>query len=112
MNGRPADIVARATEAACAQHASNGVLGSLLHRAPTGAASSLLATDAALRQTVGQHVARLYIEAMALVQQRRAEVAAVADALVRRRVLTGVEVADIMRKHERAKSTRGESYEQ
>lgn len=109
--GAESDL-ARATEAACAQHASNGVLGSLLHRAPTGAASSLLATDAALRQTVGQHVARLYIEAMALVQQRRAEVAAVADALVRRRVLTGVEVADIMRKHERAKSTRGESYEQ
>ena len=109
--GAESDL-AKATEAVCAQHASNGVLGSLLHRAPTGAASSLLATDAALRQAVGQHAARLYVEATALVQQRRAEVAAVADALVGRRVLTGAEVVDIMRNLARAKSTGGESYGQ
>jgi DNA polymerase III delta prime subunit len=104
--GAESDL-ARATEAACAQHASNGVLGSLLHRAPTGAASSVLMTDATLRRAVGQHVERLYVEATTLVRQRYDAVSAVADALVRRRVLTGAEVADVMQQHERTKSPRG-----
>jgi MoxR-like ATPase len=101
--GAESDL-AQATEAVCAQHASNGVLGSLLHRAPTGMASSLLATDAAFRDTVGQHVSRLYGEATNLVRLRRSAIAALADALVRRRVLTGSEAADIVNNQAQAQS--------
>lgn len=91
--GAESDL-ARATELVCMQHASSGLGSSLVHLAPSGSASALL-IDPKFRQTVEQHIARLYSEAAALVRERQADVTAVADALVKRRVLSGAQVRAI-----------------
>ena len=96
--GAESDLIG-ATELICSLHVSAGLGDSLLHLAPTGSASILLLHDPALRKTVSQHVARLYADAVALIRRDRAAVAAVSDALVQRRFLTGAEVSEIIDKH-------------
>ena len=89
-----------ATELVCSAHVSAGLAGdSLLHLAPTGAAATLLLGDPPLRQAVGQHIARLYTESLAMVRRRRTAVLAVADALTRARLLTGDQVRAICEQH-------------
>jgi hypothetical protein len=94
--GAESDLIG-ATEMICSLHVSAGLGGSLLHLAPTGSASILLLHDAALRKTVEGHVERLYADALTLIRRHRAAVAAVSDTLVERRVLTGAEVAALVR---------------
>ena len=95
--GAESDL-AQATELVCMQHASSGLGGSLLHLAPSGSASALL-IDPVFRKTVEQHIARLYAEAEALVRERQAAVTAVAEALIKRRVLSGAQVRVITLQH-------------
>ncbi len=97
-SGAESDL-ASATDLVCAQHASNGVAGALVHRAASADAASLLSTDPVLRRTVGRHVARLYAEAQTLVRRRRAAVERIADALVERRLLNGDEVVRLVGGH-------------
>jgi len=88
--------LAKATAALAAMVVSTGLAGALTHLAPSGAATDMLRLDAGLRRMVEQRLAKLYAESMTLIGAHRGEVAAVAEALVARRFLTGVEVTAII----------------
>ncbi len=75
-----------------AAHASAGLGAWLVHRAPSEHAIALLRDDPVLREVVDAHLAALYREALAFVDNHRAAIERVADALVARRLLTGEDI--------------------
>ena len=94
--GGPGSDLQRATAVVLDIHTAYGLGGSLLYRHPAEAARALN-DDPELRRTVEAHVMRLYAEAEAFVRERRPVIEAVAERLLTARVLSGDEVAAIIR---------------
>ena len=91
--------LAKATGLLASVHATVGLGGSLVHRASDEAATALLVHDAALRQTVEDHLSRLYADARRIVETERDVVLGIADALVARRHLSGDDIEALAGRH-------------
>ncbi len=89
--------LAEATATVAAAHASAGMGDTLLHLAPQDEAASILLRDRRLRLAVEADVRQAYIDALALVTANREAVERVAEALFRRRFLTGDEIERLVR---------------
>lgn len=109
LGGRAADIVLGsgphagashdlrlATAHVVALHATHGLGDSLLYRGEAGAAAGLIAADADLARCLEHDLQRLMRASLRLITRNRRAVLALADCLIRRRVLTGTEVAALV----------------
>lgn len=112
LGGRAADIVLgtgphagasvdlrMATAQLTALHTSHGLGDGLLYRRDPGHAADLLAGDPVLAHRLEQHLQRLMAASLRLIEGNRRAVSAVAEALVRQRVLTGSEVVNLAANH-------------
>lgn len=93
--GRSSDL-ARATRYLLDIHTNLGLGESLVYR---GDAADALRYDPLLRDTIDGDLIRLYAVACAFVREHRTAIEAIADRLVAARVLSGDEVAAIIRAH-------------
>jgi hypothetical protein len=93
-----ASDLAKATTLLAGLHAAFGLGDTLLAVGGPEDVADMLRFDPALRAVVEADLQRLYGEAQALVAARRAEIDAVATALVRQRFLTGDEVRALIRR--------------
>ncbi|GJD58085.1 AAA family ATPase [Methylobacterium dankookense] len=84
--------LAVATNLLASKAASWGLSGSLLYRGDRSEVQALLRDDAQFREAVARDLDRLYSQALRLVRENRNRIERVADRLVERRVLGGVEV--------------------
>jgi len=93
--GSPGSDLAVATRSLAMVHASLGLGPTLLHRAPADTVTDVLQLYPGLQTAVEADLQRLLKQAIAMVQQNAAAIHAVADALVRQRLLTGDDVKAI-----------------
>jgi len=112
LGGRAADIVLgsgpqagashdlhMATVRLTAFHTTQGLGEALIYRGTPEGAPNLGALEPRLVQCVEEHLQRLMAASLALITANRGAVAALAETLVRRRVMTGAEVAGIAAAH-------------
>jgi DNA polymerase III delta prime subunit len=88
--------LANASALAASLHGSVGLGATLVHLTPSNSAASLLLLDPILRGEVDAHLGRLYVRSLEIIRARRKAVMAVADELVKRRMLSGAELAVIV----------------
>jgi len=96
--GHPNSDLAIVTRIITAVHASLGLADTLLYRGDATALETALIYDPMLRAAVEADIRKLHARADDLVRQHRANIEAVADALLDRRHLTGDEVRGIVGK--------------
>jgi hypothetical protein len=86
-----------ATTLLAVAYTSTNLTGNLLHMCESDSALATIRSDPRLRRQVELHLRKLEVRATALVERNLAAIAAVADALARKRYLSGDEVVAIMR---------------
>jgi cell division protease FtsH len=86
-----------ATTLLAVAYTSTNLTGNLLHMCESDSALATIRADPRLRRQVELHLRKLEVRATALVERNLAAIAAVADALVKKRYLSGDEVVAIMR---------------
>lgn len=87
--------LAIATQIITSLHTSFGLAGTLLFRAPSEMAATLLASDGKLRASVEKELQRLHERAIEVIADHRHAVASIADLLMQRHVLTGGELNEV-----------------
>lgn len=96
--GSEASDIARSTRAIAALYTSTTLAGAPVFLCPPRDAIEFLRLESALRRAVEAHLERLLSRAGEEVARHRAAIVAVANELVRRRILAGAEIDAIVRK--------------
>jgi ATP-dependent Zn protease len=86
-----------ATTLLAVAYTSTNLTGNLLHMCESDSALATIRADPRLRRQVELHLRKLEVRATALVERNLEAIAAVADALAKKRYLSGNEVVAIMR---------------